>query len=120
MPEQQNEIPKKMADPTEMGAPPHAPGSTMAQLDDLETVFRQIVAIDQIKEKAAATENIQAMMQAIGDYTGAARVYIFESLEDREHFCNTYEWCAPFTPSRKAFRQNIAAARMPNWYRMFQ
>ena len=99
---------------------PHAPGSTMAQLDDLETVFRQIVAIDQIKEKDAAAENIQAMMQAIGDYTGAARVYIFECLEDAEHFCNTYEWCAPFIPSRKDFRQNILAARMPNWYRMFR
>lgn len=44
MSEQSNHIAQDTADQAE-GAT-HAPGSTMAQLDDLETVFRQIVAID--------------------------------------------------------------------------
>lgn len=56
---------------------------------------------------------IQDALAFLGSALGAARVYLFET--DRHEIDNTYEWCAPGTPSQQGRMRHVPAAPFQPW-----
>ena len=93
---------------------------TKAHLKDLELIFQQLVLIDRADSLEASEKEINRLLQALGDYTGAGRAYIFEALENEKVYTNTYEWCAEGVLPQIQNLQKIHAEEMPCWYQLFK
>ena len=93
---------------------------TKAHLQDLELIFQQLVLIDRADSLEASEKEINRLLQALGDYTGAGRAYIFEALENEKVYTNTYEWCAEGVLPQIQNLQKIHAEEMPCWYQLFK
>ena len=90
-----------------------------AHLADLELVLQQITCIDRAGSVDEIRAAIQLLLQAIGNYTGADRAYIFEATENDARFSNSFEWCAAGVTSQIGNLQAIRAEEMPVWHRRF-
>lgn len=93
---------------------------TKAHLQDLELIFQQLVLLDRADSLEASEKEINRLLQALGDYTGAGRAYIFEALENEKVYTNTYEWCAEGVLPQIQNLQKIHAEEMPCWYQLFK
>lgn len=58
---------------------------------------------------------ITAGLQAIGEFAGADRSYIFLFSNDGSQMSNTHEWCATGIESQMDKRQRVPLARIPWW-----
>lgn len=93
---------------------------TKAHLQDLELIFQQLVLIDRAENLEASEKEINRLLQALGDYTGAGRAYIFEKTEgEGTAYTNTYEWCAEGVTPQIQNLQKLQETEMPYWHRTF-
>ena len=89
--------------------------------DKLESVLRCLARIDRAANYAEVSDRIRDLLGAIGAYTGASRVYIFERPETADTYTIAYEWLADGVPApTKVLRALNAERDMPNWEKIFQ
>ena len=91
-----------------------------AKLAVAERILEQLALIDKAKDNEELQTAIQEMLQVIGTYTKADRVFLFEKKdEEGQFFDNTFEWCAGGVIPQKDNLQQIEVTVMPNWMRIF-
>ena len=91
-----------------------------AKLAATERILEQLALIDKAKDNEELQTAIQDMLQVIGNYTKADRVFLFEKKDDEgQFFDNTFEWCAGGVIPQKENLQQIEVTVMPNWMRIF-
>lgn len=82
---------------------------------------REILIVDCIKslhENMDLGVGLQAVIQKIGRFLLAGRVYIFQLKKDV--LSNTYEWCADGVTPQKENLQNIELPRLKRWIKEFK
>lgn len=91
-----------------------------SSLDDLELMLHQMVRIDRARDVHELHDSIQNLLQAMGDYTKADRVFIFEFRDALHIYRNTYEWCAPGIKPQIDNLQTIEPSDIPVWQAAFE
>lgn len=91
-----------------------------SSLDDLELMLHQMVRIDRARDVHELHDSIQNLLQAMGDYTKADRVFIFEFRDVLHIYRNTYEWCAPGITPQIDNLQTIEPSDIPVWQAAFE
>ena len=65
------------------------------KLHSMDTILHQISLMDQVENEQELSEIIHSLLQAIGNYTGADRVYIFDwETDQKDSLSNTDEHIA--------------------------
>ena len=91
------------------------------KLHSMDTILHQISLMDQVENEQELSEIIHSLLQAIGNYTGADRVYVFDWENDqKDSLSNTFEWCADEVTPEIANLQAIPVSLMPNWVKRFE
>ena len=91
------------------------------KLHSMDTILHQISLMDQVGNEQELSEIIHSLMQAIGNYTGADRVYIFDwENNQKDSLSNTFEWCADEVTPEIDNLQAIPVSLMPNWVKRFE
>ena len=91
------------------------------KLHSMDTILHQISLMDQVGNEQELSEIIHSLMQAIGNYTGADRVYIFDwETNQKDSLSNTFEWCADEVTPEIDNLQAIPVSSMPNWVKRFE
>ena len=91
-----------------------------SSLDDLELMLHQMVRIDRARDVHELHDSIQNLLQSMGDYTKADRVFIFEFRDALHIYRNTYEWCAPGITPQIDNLQTIEPSDIPVWQAAFE
>ena len=91
------------------------------KLHSMDTILHQISLMDQVGNEQELSEIIHSLLQAIGNYTGADRVYIFDwETNQKDSLSNTFEWCADEVTPEIDNLQAIPVSLMPNWVKRFE
>ena len=91
------------------------------KLHSMDTILHQISLMDQVENEQELSEIIHSLLQAIGNYTGADRVYIFDwETDQKDSLSNTFEWCADDVTPEIDNLQAIPVSLMPNWVKRFE
>ena len=91
------------------------------KLHSMDTILHQISLMDQVENEQELSEIIHSLLQAIGNYTGADRVYVFDWETDQKNsLSNTFEWCADEVTPEIDNLQAIPVSLMPNWVKRFE
>ena len=65
------------------------------KLKSMDEILHQISCMDQAEDEEQLAEVIPHILKAMGEYTNADRVYIFDWTSDAHtNMNNTFEWCA--------------------------
>lgn len=83
-------------------------------------MLHQMVRIDRARDVHELHDSIQNLLQAMGDYTKADRVFIFEFRDALHIYRNTYEWCAPGITPQIDNLQTIEPSDIPVWQAAFE
>ena len=87
----------------------------------MDTILHQISLMDQVENEQELSEIIHSLLQAIGNYTGADRVYVFDwETDQKDSLSNTFEWCADGVAPEIDNLQAIPVSSMPNWVKRFE
>lgn len=70
--------------------------------------------LDQINHAPDAETGVRQLLQHLGEKLACDRVYVFEEM-DRQHICNTYEWCKEGIPSGIQQLPYIAKKDLSPW-----
>ena len=82
----------------------------------MDTILHQISLMDQVENEQELSEIIHSLLQAIGNYTGADRVYVFDwETDQKDSLSNAFEWCADGVAPEIDNLQAIPVSSMPNW-----
>ena len=91
------------------------------KLHSMDTILHQISLMDQVENEQGVSEVIPSLLQAIGNYTGADRVYVFDwETDQKDSLSNTFEWCADGVIPEIDNLQAIPVSLMPNWMKRFE
>lgn len=91
------------------------------KLHSMDTILHQISLMDQVENEQELSEIIHSLLQAIGKYTGADRVYVFDwETDQKDSLSNTFEWCADEVTPEIDNLQAIPVSLMPNWVKRFE
>ena len=91
------------------------------KLHSMDTILHQISLMDQVENEQELSEIIHSLLQAIGNYTGADRVYVFDwETDQKDSLSNTFEWCADGVAPEIDNLQAIPVSLMPNWVKRFE
>ena len=91
------------------------------KLHSMDTILHQISLMDQVENEQELSEIIHSLLQAIGNYTGADRVYVFDwETDQKDSLSNTFEWCADEVTPEIDNLQAIPVSLMPNWVKRFE
>ena len=91
------------------------------KLHSMDTILHQISLMDQVENEQELSEIIHSLLQAIGNYTGADRVYVFDwETDQKDSLSNTFEWCADGVIPEIDNLQAIPVSLMPNWVKRFE
>ena len=91
------------------------------KLHSMDTILHQISLMDQVENEQELSEIIHSLLQAIGKYTGADRVYVFDwETNQKDSLSNTFEWCADGVTPEINNLQAIPVSLMPNWVKRFE
>lgn len=72
--------------------------------------------LKKIRAASDAEEGLRSLLKYLGESLECERVYVFEEM-DRQHICNTYEWCRDGVPSGIAQLPYVAKKDLVSWYR---
>ena len=87
----------------------------------MDTILHQISLMDQVENEQELSEIIHSLLQAIGNYTGADRVYVFDwETDQKDSLSNAFEWCADGVAPEIDNLQAIPVSSMPNWVKRFE
>ena len=91
------------------------------KLHSMDTILHQISLMDQVENEQELSEIIHSLLQAIGNYTGADRVYVFDwETDQKDSLSNAFEWCADGVAPEIDNLQAIPVSSMPNWVKRFE
>ena len=91
------------------------------KLHSMDTILHQISLMDQVENEQGVSEVIPSLLQAIGNYTGADRVYVFDwETDQKDSLSNTFEWCADGVIPEIDNLQAIPVSLMPSWMKRFE
>ena len=91
------------------------------KLHSMDTILHQISLMDKVEDEQELSEIIHSLLQAIGNYTGADRVYVFDwETDQKDSLSNTFEWCADEVTPEIDNLQAIPVSLMPNWVKRFE
>lgn len=91
------------------------------KLHSMDTILHQISLMHQVENEQELSEIIHSLLQAIGNYTGADRVYVFDwETDQKDSLSNTFEWCADEVTPEIDNLQAIPVSLMPNWVKRFE
>ena len=91
------------------------------KLHSMDTILHQISLMDQVENEQELSEIIHSLLQAIGNYTGADRVYVFDwETDQKDSLSNTFEWCADEVTPEIDNLQAIPVSLMPSWMKRFE
>ena len=82
----------------------------------LGEVIQKLTKISNHMEKEKLQQVLHDLMEALGQYTGADRAYVFERKTGKTYFTNTIEWCADGVISEKEGLQRLDIGEIPYWY----
>lgn len=90
------------------------------KLELLNQILSLISDINQASDEKEVKDCIPALLQYIGEYTDADRVYIFELMsEKQDYYSNTFEWCREGIVPQIDNLIRISADSMPVWHEKF-
>lgn len=90
------------------------------KLKSMDEILHQISCMDQAEDEEQLSEVIPLMLKAVGEYTSADRVYVFEwTSETHAYIKNTFEWCGEGIVPQIENLQDISADFMPRWMEIF-
>ena len=105
-----------------MGAETTQNSKAFAQikLQSMDKVLHEISCMDEAESEEELAVAIMPLLQAIGEYTGADRVYIFD-WTDETHTAmrNAYEWCAAGVTAEIENFQAVPINLSPDWMGCF-
>lgn len=82
----------------------------------MEMIFSQLLALDQISDRATYDARIPFLLGNIGQITRSDRAYIFGIHEEEEcYYRNAYEWCQDGVTPQIENLQHVPAALIPRW-----
>ena len=82
----------------------------------MEMIFSQLLALDQISDRATYDARIPSLLANIGQITRSDRAYIFSIHEEEEcYYRNDYEWCQDGVTPQIENLQHVPAALIPLW-----
>lgn len=82
----------------------------------MEMIFSQLLALDQISDRATYDARIPSLLGNIGQITRSDRAYIFSIHEEEEcYYRNAYEWCQDGVTPQIENLQHVPAALIPLW-----
>lgn len=82
----------------------------------MEMIFSQLLALDQISDRATYDARIPSLLGNIGQITRSDRAYIFSIHEEEEcYYRNDYEWCQDEVTPQIENLQHVPAALIPLW-----
>lgn len=82
----------------------------------MEMIFSQLLALDQISDRATYDARIPSLLGNIGQITRSDRAYIFGIHEEEEcYYRNAYEWCQDGVTPQIENLQHVPAALIPRW-----
>lgn len=86
------------------------------QVEEFEIVLRQITMLGKAQTSEEINIQIHKLLETIGNYACAGRVFIFETVKAVGIFTNTYEWCADGIVPQIENLQTLSETDMPVWY----
>ena len=86
----------------------------------VKKVLSQIIRLDQVKSVSEMRKIITEILELLGTYAEADRVYFFERDRRSNLFLNTYEWRVSEKIKKEKRYCSVAAYHMPYWMSMFQ
>ena len=90
------------------------------KLQSMDRILHEISRMDNAESEDDLAKVIQQILQAIGEYTGADRVYIFDWANDlHDSMNNTYEWCAEDVRAEIDSLQDVPVTLLPTWMEQF-
>ena|GEM_PF-239143 len=90
------------------------------KLQSMDVILHQISRMDQAEDEEDLRLIIPSLLQAIGQYTNADRVYIFDWVtEKRDSLGNTYEWCTEGVKPEIDNLKDVPISLMPSWMEKF-
>ena len=90
------------------------------KLDSMDEILHQISLMDQVSKEEELAEIIPALLEALGKYTDAENVYIFEwASEACDKYSNTFEWCREGIETRNKSLQEVPVELMAGWQAAF-
>lgn len=82
----------------------------------MEMIFSQLLALDQISDRATYDTRIPSLLGNIGQITRSDRAYIFSIHEEEEcYYRNDYEWCQDGVTPQIENLQHVPTALIPLW-----
>ena len=98
-----------------MSSTPDTPQSLLREAR-MEMIFSQLLALDQISDRATYDTRIPSLLGNIGQITRSDRAYIFSIHEEEEcYYRNDYEWCQDGVTPQIENLQHVPAALIPRW-----
>ena len=98
-----------------MASTPDTPQSLLREAH-MEMIFSQLLALDQISDRATYDTRIPSLLGNIGQITRSDRAYIFSIHEEEEcYYRNDYEWCQDGVTPQIENLQHVPAALIPLW-----
>lgn len=98
-----------------MSSTPDTPQSLLREAH-MEMIFSQLLALDQISDRATYDARIPFLLGNIGQITRSDRAYIFGIHEEEEcYYRNAYEWCQDGVTPQIENLQHVPAALIPRW-----
>ncbi len=88
-------------------------------LYSLEDVLGYLGVVNRAKTQAEISAGIIQLIEAMGKYSNADRVYVFESIDGEDAFANTFEWCDKNVIPQINNLQKVHWDEMPCWYQTF-
>lgn len=86
----------------------------------IEQILHHLALIDKAKNPQEMHDIVYTILELMGRYTGAERVYIFDKIDDSHNaYSNTFEWCAEGIVSQMELLRSVSADEMPCWMAIF-
>ena len=90
------------------------------KLQSMDEILHQISCMDQAENEKDLSLMISPLLKAIGKYTNADRVYIFDWVtKEHDSLGNTHEWCADGIKPEIDNLQSVPISLMPSWMKKF-
>ena len=81
----------------------------------MERLMDMLSRIDHSTDSGEMGKVLNQLLEEMGKYTGADRVFVFDRMDREEIFSNTFEWCANGVQPQQGNLQLLRAEELPRW-----
>ena len=92
------------------------------QVMNMDSIFAKLAWMNQAETEEELNARIPLLLEEIGKYTHAERVYIFDwTSPEQESYSNTFEWCRDSrNPLQYRKRKEVSIQELPYWQKRFE